>query len=151
MEVVRAGQEVVHLLKIMVFLHLAEDFQSILELYGMENCEDWMENGKKGLTFLTKEWCLRFMFRMLFLESCHFEYWLMAPYESSSLAFVHPFAKLFVPSKHLKASSDGYKWMILTIFPSVQTKPEQKQCLNSKATRSNRLRKFDHVHKDLPA
>jgi hypothetical protein len=40
MEVVRAGQEAVHVLKIMVFLHSAKDFQSVLKLYGMENCED---------------------------------------------------------------------------------------------------------------
>jgi len=39
-EVVRAGQEVAHLLKIMVFLHSAKDFQSVLKLYGIENCED---------------------------------------------------------------------------------------------------------------
>lgn len=39
-EVVRAGQEVAHVLKIMVFLHSAKDFQSVLKLHGMENCED---------------------------------------------------------------------------------------------------------------
>ena len=40
MEVVRAGQQVAHVLKIMVFLHSARDFQSVLKPYGIENCED---------------------------------------------------------------------------------------------------------------
>ena len=39
-EVVRARQEVAHVLKIMVFLHWTKDFQSVLKLYGIENRED---------------------------------------------------------------------------------------------------------------
>jgi hypothetical protein len=39
-EVVKAGKEAAHVLKIMIFLHSAKDFQSVLRLYGMENCEE---------------------------------------------------------------------------------------------------------------
>jgi hypothetical protein len=51
MEVIRAGEEAAHVLKIMIFLHYAKDFQSVLKLYGVENCEDWMKNGKKATCF----------------------------------------------------------------------------------------------------
>jgi hypothetical protein len=37
MEVVRAGKEVVHVLKVMIFLHSAKDFPSVLRLYGIED------------------------------------------------------------------------------------------------------------------
>jgi hypothetical protein len=39
-EVVKGGKEAAHIVKIMIFLHSAKDFQSVLRLYGMENCED---------------------------------------------------------------------------------------------------------------
>ena len=36
-EVVRAGQDAAHVLRVMIFLHSAKDFPSVLRLYGMEN------------------------------------------------------------------------------------------------------------------
>lgn len=39
-EVVRAGQDAAHVLRIMIFLHSAKDFPSVLKLYGMGNSED---------------------------------------------------------------------------------------------------------------
>lgn len=39
-EVARAGQDAVHVLRVMIFLHSAKDFPSALKLYGIENSED---------------------------------------------------------------------------------------------------------------
>jgi hypothetical protein len=39
-EVARAGQDAVHVLRVMIFLHSAKDFPSVLKLYGLENSED---------------------------------------------------------------------------------------------------------------
>jgi hypothetical protein len=39
-EVARTGQDAVHVLRVMIFLHSAKDFPSVLKLYGMENSED---------------------------------------------------------------------------------------------------------------
>lgn len=36
-EAVRAVQEAAHVLRIMIFLHSAQDFSSVLKLYGIEN------------------------------------------------------------------------------------------------------------------
>jgi hypothetical protein len=36
-EVARAVQDAVHVLKVMIFLHSAKDFPSVLRLYGIEN------------------------------------------------------------------------------------------------------------------
>jgi hypothetical protein len=37
MEVARALQEAAHVLRIMIFLHSAQDFPSVLKLYGIKN------------------------------------------------------------------------------------------------------------------
>jgi hypothetical protein len=36
-EAARAVQDAVHVIKVMMFLHSAKDFPSVLRLYGMEN------------------------------------------------------------------------------------------------------------------
>jgi len=40
LEVSRAMKDAAHILRIMVFLHSAEDFPSVLRLYGIEECSE---------------------------------------------------------------------------------------------------------------
>ena len=40
MKVARAAQEAAHVLRIIVFLHSAKDFSSVLRLYGMEESSE---------------------------------------------------------------------------------------------------------------
>jgi hypothetical protein len=39
-EVARAGQDAAHVFRVMIFLHSAKDFPSVLKLYGIENSEN---------------------------------------------------------------------------------------------------------------
>lgn len=52
----KACQGAVHVTRVMIFLHSAKDFPSILKLYGMENSEDRMKDGApRRAAFFMKE------------------------------------------------------------------------------------------------